>query len=142
LGQFVVAASIGGTVYFMDRNNGKIIWIFAAQSPIFSNIVSAVANNNESFYFGADNGIFYCITAAGQEKWRFKTNGKIRGEALIHNSTIYFGSYDNHLYALDLASGKLKFKYATEGYIEGKPIIMDNSLYFGSGDSFLYNLHS
>ncbi len=138
MGNFLIAASIDGTVYCLDKSNGRNVWIFVAQNAIYSNILSIVENNREYFFFGDDNGYYHCLDASGKEKWQFKTQNKIRGDAIYKDGILYFGSYDNHVYALDAKEGKLIFKFATEGNIYSKPLIWQDHLLVGSGDSLVY----
>jgi len=140
-GDYVLTASNDGSVYCLIRNSGKLRWIFIVKSPVYSGIVSAIVDNEELFYFGADNGRFYCINAFGKKIWEFKTNGKIRTEALIKGNAVYFGSEDNNFYALNTKSGKQIFKFSTDGNINSPPIILNDIIYFGSTDSFAYGLH-
>jgi outer membrane protein assembly factor BamB len=140
-GNYILASSIDGSVYCLPSTGEKLRWVFIARAPIYSSIVSTIIDNEEFFYFGADNGIFYCLNTFGKEVWRFKTNGKIRTEPLIHENAIFFGCEDNHLYCLNIKTGKPNFTFSTDGNINGSPIIVDNILYFGSTDSFIHGIH-
>lgn len=137
-GRSILVSSIDGTLYNIDRNSGQILWIFIAYSPLYSDIISSVYDGEEFFFFGSDSGEFFCVNSAGKEKWRYKSNGKIRSEPSLDKGIIVFGSHDNHIYALDMANGRLKYKFATDGNIYGKIMVKDNALLFGSGDSFVY----
>jgi len=137
---FLLFSSMDGSVYCVDRAQKKLRWVFIVKAPVYSSVVSAVVDNTELFYFGADDGFFYCVNPQGKEVWKFKTNGKIRTDALCHEGAVYFGSEDNNLYALNARSGKLIFKYSTDGNINGTPVIVDSQLYFGSTDSFVHGL--
>lgn len=136
----VLFTSMDGSVYCVDKAQKKARWVFLVKAPVSSSVVSAVVENAELFFFGADDGNFYCVSGQGKEVWKFKTNGKIRTDALYHEGAVYFGSEDNNLYALNARSGKLIFKFATDGNINGTPVIVDNQLYFGSTDSFVHGL--
>jgi outer membrane protein assembly factor BamB len=137
---FVLFASMDGSVYCLDKAQKKLLWVFLVKAPVYSSVISAPFDSGEFFYFGADDGNFYCVNAQGKEVWKFKTNGKIRTDALHHEGTVYFGSEDNNLYGLNARSGKIIFKFATDGNINGAPVIVDNQLYFGSTDSFVHGL--
>jgi outer membrane protein assembly factor BamB len=140
-GNFVVVGSLDGFVYCFDRVSGQMIWSFPARSAVHSDIVSYVIGNDEFFLFGNDDGNFFCVNAFGKQQWVFKTNGRIRSEALIANDTVYFGSEDNHLYGLKTITGQLHLKYNTDGNLNGKPVICGNRLYIGSTDSFVHGVY-
>lgn len=140
-GDNVVTASTDGSVYCLSKSGEKLRWIFIVKSPVYSNIISSIIGDQEFFYFGADNGIFYCLNKFGKKVWEFKTNGKIRTEAIISGNSIYFGCEDNNLYSLNAKTGSLNFKFSTDGNINGTPVIVDNLLFFGSTDSFVHGIH-
>jgi outer membrane protein assembly factor BamB len=140
-GDCVLAASIDGSVYCLSIGGDKLKWIFIVKSSVYSNIISRVIGDQEFFYFGADNGFFYCLNNFGKKVWEFKTNGKIRTEAVISGSAIYFGCEDNNLYSLNAKTGSLNFKFSTDGNINGSPVIVDNLLFFGSTDSFIHGVN-
>jgi outer membrane protein assembly factor BamB len=140
-GNFVIVGSLDGFVYNFDRVSGQMIWSFPARSAVHSDIVSYVMGNDEFFLFGNDDGTFFCLNAYGKQQWTFKTNGRIRSEALIEGDTVYFGSEDNHLYGLKIITGKLYLKYNTDGNLNGKPVVCNNRLYIGSTDSFVHGVY-
>ena len=71
-------------------------------------------------------------------KWRFKTEGPIRGDAVITGENLYFGSSDGFLYALDKRDGNLLWKFKTDGAITGSPAIADQTVYISSRDNHVY----
>ncbi|MDF3820013.1 PQQ-binding-like beta-propeller repeat protein [Leptospira sp. 96542] len=140
-GNFILFGSLDGFVYCADKTDGRVLWTFPTRSPVHSDIVSFLLGNDEFFLFGNDDGSFFCLNAYGKQQWVFKTNGRVRSEALIQGDQIYFGSEDNFLYGLNLINGSLYLKYNTDGNINGKPFIWKNRLYVGSTDSFLHGLY-
>ncbi len=137
----VLFGTLDGYVYCLEGKTGKYKWNFVTKSPCLSNIISTVEGGEELYYFGADDGQFYCVNSQGKKKWEFKAGGKIRTEALAKNQRIYFGCSDNRLYALDLTTGKELFNFSTDGNIHGKPLVVDDVVYFGSTDSFVHGIH-
>nr|WP_299070294.1 PQQ-binding-like beta-propeller repeat protein [uncultured Allomuricauda sp.] len=91
---------------------------------------------------------FFQLTFAVQDienpkvKWKFKTQGAIRGTSVIVSQTIYFGSSDGHIYALNKLDGSLIWKHKTEGAIVSSPLIDGSRLYIASRDNNLYALNS
>jgi outer membrane protein assembly factor BamB len=73
-------------------------------------------------------------------KWRFQTNGAVRGTAVTKGQRLFFGSADGNLYAVDKSSGKLLWKFQTGGAIPSCPAIDQNTIYFASRDKNIYAL--
>ncbi len=134
--------SLDGSVYCLDKSQKKLRWVFIVKSPVLSSVLPAVVDGNECFFFGADDGFFYCVNDSGKEVWKYKTNGKIRTEAVHREGIVYFGSEDNNLYALNAKKGALVFKFPTDGNINGAPLIIDDRVYFGSSDAFVHGVRA
>ncbi len=137
----VLAPTVDGFVYCVNGTSGKYLWNFVVRAPVLSNIVSAVLGTEEYFFFGADNGMFYCINSFGKPVWEFKTGGKIRSEALISGQFVFFGSEDNKLHALNIRNGKRIFEFATDGNINSLPVLVNDTVFFGSTDSFVHGVY-
>ncbi len=137
----VIAGTVDGFVYAVSRSDGGYKWNYVVKEPVVSSIVKGIIDGREHFFFGADNGLFYCLDQLGKKVWHFKTNGKIRTEALIHEGRIYFGSEDNNLYALDLESGREVFRFPTDGNVYSRPLVVDDKIYFGSTDAFIHSIY-
>jgi len=139
--ELVVAGTIDGFIYAVDRRTGKYKWNFVVSAPVLSNVVAGTIDGNDHFFFGSDSGFFFCLDRFGKKVWEYRTNGRIRTEALIHKGGIYFGSEDNSFYCLELTSGKEVFKFQTDGNIYSRPLIADDKIYFGSTDSFVHAIY-
>ena len=137
----VVAGTIDGVVYSVERETGAYRWNFIVKAPVLSSIVSGNTADGECLLFGADNGFFYSLDQQGNKIWEFRASGKIRTEALVHEGRVYFGSEDTSLYALDLRSGKQVFKFQSDGNIYGKPVVHEGRVYFGSTDGFVHSVY-
>ncbi|HEY5919284.1 MAG TPA: PQQ-binding-like beta-propeller repeat protein [Chryseolinea sp.] len=71
-------------------------------------------------------------------KWKFKTQGPIRGSSVADNSTIYFGSADGHLYAVNKNNGELVWKFKTESPISSTPALSGMLVLISSNNNSLY----
>lgn len=74
----------------------------------------------------------------GNQKWAFKTDGKIFSSPIVHNGVVYIGSEDGFLYAIDEQSGKIKWKFKTGGAVHSSAAIFENTVYVGSFDGYYY----
>jgi len=54
-------------------------------------------------------------------KWKFKTQGPIRGSSVAGQENIYFGSADGYLYSVRKKDGELTWKFQTSGSITSTP---------------------
>jgi outer membrane protein assembly factor BamB/tetratricopeptide (TPR) repeat protein len=90
-------------------------------------------------YVGSTDGAVYAWDAArAAPRWKFATQGAIRGAPVADDRFLYVGSADHSLYVLDLASGTLCWKAKTGGIIAAAPALLNDLLYLGSGDQALY----
>lgn len=137
----VVAGTVDGFVYSVARETGTYKWNFVVKAPVLSTVAGCEIGGEERLFFGADNGFFYSLDPEGKKIWEFRTNGKIRTEALVHEGRVYFGSEDNSFYSLDLKSGKQVFAFRSDGNIYGKPLVHEGRVYFGSTDGFIHSLY-
>ncbi|MGC3946896.1 MAG: PQQ-binding-like beta-propeller repeat protein [Chryseolinea sp.] len=71
-------------------------------------------------------------------KWKFRTQGALRGQPLVINNFIVFGSADGRLYALDKNNGNRKWSISTGGSITGAPVSAGSMIYFVSDDEHVY----
>jgi outer membrane protein assembly factor BamB len=74
----------------------------------------------------------------GNQKWAFKTNGKIFSSPIVQNGIVYIGSEDGYLYAIEEQSGKIHWKFKTGGAVHSSPAIFKNMVYIGSFDGYYY----
>lgn len=94
--------------------------------------------------------IFIITRAAGdglgivnpKVKWKFKTQGPVRGSAVVDAGKIYFASADGSLYAADKNNGDLAWKFQTQGAISSAPSLSESLVLVSSNDNFVYALNS
>lgn len=135
----VSAVSANGTVYAVDKISGEYKWSFSVKSPVIGNMASGIISGVEHLFFGADDGVFYCIDSSGEKLWGFKTGGKVRSEPVISGNRVFFGSEDGSLYGLDIVTGREILKFKTGGNIYGRPLPSGNRIFFGSTDGCIYS---
>jgi len=90
-------------------------------------------------------GIHQAISGSIQNpkiRWKFKTQGSMRGTAITDQAQIYFGSADGFFYALNKSTGELKWKFETQGAISATPALHSSMVIFTSRDNFVYALNA
>ncbi|MDH4058075.1 MAG: PQQ-binding-like beta-propeller repeat protein, partial [Cyclobacteriaceae bacterium] len=74
-------------------------------------------------------------------RWKFKTQGTIRGTASIKDDKVYIGSADGFLYALNKSSGELAWKFQTQGAVSATPTVANDLIIFTSRDNYVYSVN-
>jgi outer membrane protein assembly factor BamB len=112
------------------------LFLIASSSSVFAQLEKNTAistfqdrvfNNNDAKY-----------KPLGNQKWAFKTNGKIFSSPIVQNGIVYIGSEDGYLYAIEEQSGKIHWKFKTGGAVHSSPAIFKNLIYIGSFDGYYY----
>ena len=132
-----VASSHNDSLTAIDADTGKIAWRFYAGGPIR---FAPVAGDGR-VWFGADDGLVYCLGAAsGELLWKLRAvpsartllgNGRlisvwpIRGGPVLQDGRLYFTagvwSFEGvFVYCLDAKSGKVIWRNDRAGNIFGK----------------------
>ncbi len=114
-GNQVFVAGYNGKVYYIDATKGLKGWSFQPERGL-QPIISGLALNQGSLFFGTVSGYVYSINAVtSSQNWEFKTGGKIWATPLIDNGTLYIGSFNKKLYAIDTGNGKDKVAFRCRG---------------------------
>jgi len=75
-------------------------------------------------------------------KWKFKTQGGVRGQPVVSGTKIYFGSSDGSFYAAAKADGTLLWKFTTQGAITSAAALFESLVVISSNDNNVYALNS
>lgn len=62
-------------------------------------------------------------------KWKFKTQGMVRGTAIVSDNTVFFANTGGVVYAVNKNTGTLLWKYQTQAAVVSSPIVKDGVLY-------------
>ncbi len=76
------------------------------------------------------------------ERWKFKTGGRIFSSPAIYNKDTFIGSEDGYLYAVNGETGKLTWKFKTNGAVHSSPAAYNGTVYFGSFDGNFYAVNT
>lgn len=71
-------------------------------------------------------------------KWRLKTEGPIRADAVVDGDDVFVVSSDGKLYALRKNDGKRQWKLRTRGSLTGEPAVSHDMVVVVSRDSKVY----
>jgi eukaryotic-like serine/threonine-protein kinase len=151
-----------GTYYAVDATNGTLRWQFktGADLPLKWGHESGDYYTSSPVYvdglviFGAGDGQVYAVDAkTGRERWRARTEGRVRSSPAVSRGLVYVGSMDGRIYCFELQSGRQVWRYETQGAslnsadfgfdrrtIQSSPAAVGGVVYVGSRDDGLYAL--
>jgi eukaryotic-like serine/threonine-protein kinase len=162
-GGLVVAETMAGRIFAVDQASGRRRWSVETGPALPFNtfpagdwdyLASSPVVVGQTVVIGApDGGVYALDLATGKQRWRARTNGRVRATPAVADGLVVVGSFDGRVYALDLKTGVERWVHRTEGdtldskkwgfdrrAIQGSAAIADGRVYVGSRDSGLYSL--
>lgn len=82
------------------------------------------------------------LSAEPKLKWKFKTEGNIKGSAVVKDGFVYIGSEDEKMYCLKLENGEKVWEKKLEDVIEASPLILNDSIIVGTGAGKLHRMNA
>ncbi|MFA6073702.1 MAG: FG-GAP-like repeat-containing protein [Candidatus Woesearchaeota archaeon] len=160
----IICATTKGDIFVMDSEL-NLKWKFSASSEVGdmdkffldSDLLNGIhatpkifdinKDGKNELIFGTEQGEVFAINYKGEQIWKFKVQGSIRGGINIFymsaekNIKIIFGSLDGHIYILN-ESGKLELDIVVGVGIESTPVIFEDFIIVGttSGEIRAYNV--
>ena len=80
------------------------------------------------------------LRSSPELKWKFTTEGPIKGTAAIFEDRVYIGSEDKNIYCLNLKDGLKIWSKTLSDIVESSPLVLDGDLIIGTADGNLYRL--
>ena len=127
-----------GYLHAVNLVSGRQAWRTDAGSPIRS--TPFVSNQDESIYFGTEDGDLFALDFRGQVRWRFKAKRSITSSPLVQDGIVYFGSMDSIFYALDAQSGWIIWRYRLSRPTISSPCATESMIFIGSSDGVMYSI--
>lgn len=157
----VIAATLGGRIFAVSEATGALRWSIQAGPLLPKNIhpagewdffASSATIVGTTVLIGAGDGNVYAVDlTSGKERWRVKTDGKVRATPSVHEGVAVVGSFDGRMYAIEVATGKTRWVHRTigdsidlkkAGYdrraIQSTAAIANGMAFFGSRDDGFY----
>jgi outer membrane protein assembly factor BamB len=163
----IVFGTKQGKLFVLDLNSG-IKWFYDTNEKVndvelmfldteSSSSIGSTPNigdlNNDGtveVVFGTELGILYCLDQTGRLLWKYKSDGGIRGQAIIcdlykdRDPKVIFGSMDGKLRVLN-NKGKPIWFFDAGSSIESTPGIFEKNsqicIVFGTDDGTVYCLN-
>jgi hypothetical protein len=137
----VVFGCRDGFLYAVDRMTGKIRWridhrmSWVMSSPALYRGVALTGTSDGHFFQAVD-------LASGQERWRFKTQGRVFASGTIAENVVCIAAQDGRVYGIDAENGKEIWRFQARGPVSSTPAVVDGAVYFGCDDGGLYALEA
>jgi len=133
-----------GTIYALDKNNGKEIWRFChtiATKPAVLTAAPAVVQNK--VIVGDENGTIIALDIGdGKQRWAYEAKAAVNGTPATCQDSLIFSSKDGFLYCLNATSGKLKWRSAI-GSCESNVPVVDSGIVVCAGEGgVLYGINA
>ena len=159
----VIAATLGGRIFAVSEATGALRWSVQTGRLLPKNIhpagewdlyASSPVVTGSSVLIGSGDGNVYALDlTSGKERWRVRTNGKVRATPSVHDGVAVVGSFDGRVYAIDVATGKTVWVHHTSGdsidlrkagydrrAIQSTAAIAEGHVFLGSRDDGFYAL--
>lgn len=122
-------------VVAIDRLTGHINWTFSLDGDIMAAPTDPFSPKAADYVLApCFNGDLYAISASGEEKWRFRTHGRIMStpisEVIGEETYVFFGSQDTNLYCVNAISSQKMWEFRSGASIEQAPILVGENIYF------------
>lgn len=126
-----------GSIYGLDINLRKISWKISAGDESGA-ILAIPAVGNSVVVVGSEDKYLYCYRASdGKLLWKFRTNGRITGSAVITSTKVLFTGLDGNVYILSLSDGKKLWNFNTGTPLSSSPAVIKGRFYILTEDGRL-----
>jgi outer membrane protein assembly factor BamB len=156
----VVFVDRGNRIHAVDRATGEAAWRVDGDYDLpltwgwegWDYLLSSPVLAGSLVIVGLGDGYVYAVNLEnGRVQWRFKSGGRIRSAAAIHDGVAYVSSGDGVVYGVSVVDGSEVWRFETNGknlsasdwgfdrtQIYSSPTIVDGALFFGSRDATVY----
>jgi outer membrane protein assembly factor BamB len=143
LDQMIVQGNGIDGIAAYSKQTGHMLW----RSNIENGVEGGAAATSDRLYFGANDGLFYCLDLAdGKTKWTFPARAETLSSPAIQNDIVYFQSGADVVYALNKETGKQTWVYNRQvtGQLSIRattsPVIAGDYLLTGFSDGYVVAL--
>jgi outer membrane protein assembly factor BamB len=133
-GDELVYHTMGGSVYVLDRTNGKPLWSWNAGAAIEP---SPLVRNGIDYFGTAGGNVDALDLHTHRLRWSHSLGSKITSSVAIAGGRLFVGDYGGRLWALSPATGATRWAGQVNGKIYGTPAVSHGRVFVPSstGDS-------
>jgi outer membrane protein assembly factor BamB len=126
-----------GTKYCVNIKTRKIIWKISGSDEAGS-VLAIPAIGNNSVVIGSEDKYLYCYNSSdGKLLWKYRTNSRIDGSAVLNSTKVLFTGMDGFIYILGLADGKKIWSFNAGTPISSSPAAIAGRFYILTEDGRL-----
>ena len=93
-------------------------------------IRQSILHHPNAVVIGNEDKYLYCYNATdGKPVWKYRTNGRVVGSAVVTPSKVLFGSMDGYVYLLGLTSGKKLWSFNAGAPVSSSPAVSKGRFY-------------
>ncbi len=118
----------------------RVRWTF----PVSNGVISELAVEKKSLYFGGGDGFFYCLNAdTGKLNWKYETKQSLVSKPTISGGRVFISTADDAIYAFDAGTGKWLWNYKRRTpqtatiHAASTPLVDGGEVLAGMSDGFL-----
>jgi len=105
----LIVPSCDGTIYALDRRNGKRIWTFRLAGEAYH---ASPVTQGKTVFVGNDDGHLYAVNeVSGALRWATDLRSPIWATPLLVPGMVLAGTLDGHLFALRRTDGVILWRY-------------------------------
>jgi outer membrane protein assembly factor BamB len=126
-----------GTIFGLNIRTKKMTWKIPGTEQSGS-VLAVPAVGNNSVIIGNEDKNLYCYNAlTGKLIWKYRTNGRIVGSAVITQTKVLFASMDGTVNILGLTDGKKLWSFNAGTPISSSPAVIRGRFYILAEDGRL-----
>jgi outer membrane protein assembly factor BamB len=115
----------------------KITWEISGTGESGA-ILAIPAVGNNAVVVGSEDKYLYCYKASdGKLNWKYRTNGRIAGSAVMASDKVLFPVMDGNVYILGLADGKKLWSFNAGTPISSSPAVIKGKFFILTEDGRL-----
>ncbi len=131
----VFTADVMGTLYAIDRKDGKEVWRKEYDTGF---LASPIVAGDQIVIGDVDGNVYALAKSDGSERWKQVTDGEISGSAAIYEDKVLVASQDGKLYCYTAKDGKLVWTYQADDQIRCSPTVAGDRTFLGGCDAKLH----
>jgi outer membrane protein assembly factor BamB len=131
-----------GTLYCLDMLSKKVTWKMSLSDGSGAILAIPAVGSNSVVVGSEDKYIYNYDAKTGMLKWKYRTNDRIAGSAVITNTKVLFGSTDGSINMLGLTDGKKLWSFNAGSPVSSSPAVTRDRFYFLTEDGRLLSFGS
>ena len=126
-----------GTIFGLNIRSKKMVWEIPGNEQSGS-VLAVPAVGNNFVVIGNEDKYLYCYNASnGKLIWKYRTNGRIVGSAVITQTKVLFTSMDGTVSILGLNDGKKLWSFNAGTPVSSSPAVIKGKFYILTEDGRL-----